>query len=150
MPWSYLFFFFLVLSQLFHYLPPPHQEVFSFSWFSANRVVSSAYLKLLMFLPPVLIPTCDSFSPEFLKMCSMYRLNKQGDMPQCHNQRGEKKKILHVILRLHAAKSIKKKKERKNSGAQVTWVEMPSGLTVNYKVNLMIHIYFITWARSKI
>ena len=33
-------------------------------------------------------------------------------MPQCHNQRGEKKKILHVILRLHAAKSIKTKKKK--------------------------------------
>ena len=32
-----------------------------------------------MFLPPILIPVCNSYSPAFLKMCSAYRLNKQGD-----------------------------------------------------------------------
>ena len=31
-----------------------------------------------MFLPPILIPTCNSSSPVFLTMCSAYRLNKQG------------------------------------------------------------------------
>ena len=37
------------------------------------------YLKLLMFLPPILIPACNSSSPAFLMMCSVYRLNKRGD-----------------------------------------------------------------------
>ena len=46
---------------------------------SAIRVVSSAYLKLLIFLPAVLIPTCASSSPAFLMMYSAYKLNKQGD-----------------------------------------------------------------------
>ena len=40
------------------------------------------YLKLLMFLPPILIPACNSSSPAFLMMCSAYRLNKQGDSIQ--------------------------------------------------------------------
>ena len=35
-----------------------------------------------MFLPPVLIPACNLSSPAFLKMCSAYRLNKQGDSRQ--------------------------------------------------------------------
>ena len=35
---------------------------------SAVRVVSSAYLKLLIFLPAILIPACASSSPEFLMM----------------------------------------------------------------------------------
>ena len=50
----------------------------SFS-FSAIRVVSSAYLKFLIFLPAVLIPACDSSRPAFHMMYSAYNLNKQGD-----------------------------------------------------------------------
>ena len=46
---------------------------------------TSAYLRLLMFLLPILIPACNSSSPVFLMMCSAYRLNKQGDSRQlCH------------------------------------------------------------------
>ena len=52
---------------------------------SAIRVVSSAYLKLLIFLLAVLIPACASSSPAFLMMYSAYKLNKQGDniQPWC-------------------------------------------------------------------
>ena len=52
---------------------------------SAIRVVSSAYLRLLIFLLAVLIPACASFSPAFLMMYSAYKLNKQGDniQPWC-------------------------------------------------------------------
>ena len=46
---------------------------------SAIGVVSSAYLRLLIFLPAVLIPACTSSSPPFLMMYSAYKLNKQGD-----------------------------------------------------------------------
>ena len=46
---------------------------------SAIRVVSSAYLRLLIFLRAILIPPCASSSPEFLLMYSAYKLNKQGD-----------------------------------------------------------------------
>ena len=35
---------------------------------SAIRVVSSACLKLLIFLPAILNPACASFSPAFLMM----------------------------------------------------------------------------------
>ena len=42
----------------------------SSSSLSAIRVVSSAYLRLLIFLPATLIPACASFSPAFLMMCS--------------------------------------------------------------------------------
>jgi len=51
----------------------------SSSSLSAIRVVSSAYLSLLIFLPAILIPACASFSPAFLMMYSVYKLNKQGD-----------------------------------------------------------------------
>ena len=46
---------------------------------SAIRVVSSAYLRLLMFLPAILIPAYASSSPAFLMMYFAYKLNKQGD-----------------------------------------------------------------------
>ena len=58
------------LSQLFH-------SPLSLS--SAIRVVSSAYLRLLIFLPAILTPACASSSPAFLMMYSAYKLNKQGD-----------------------------------------------------------------------
>ena len=47
--------------------------------------LSSAYLRLLIFLPAILIPACDSFSPAFCMMYSAYKLNKQSDNTQpCH------------------------------------------------------------------
>ena len=58
------------------------KKLFSSSSLSAIRVVSSAYLRLLMFLPPFLIPACNLSSPAFLMMCSAYRLNKQGGSRQ--------------------------------------------------------------------
>ena len=45
---------------------------------SAIRVVSSAYLRLLIFLLAILIPDCASSSPAFLMMYFAYKLNKQG------------------------------------------------------------------------
>ena len=54
------------------------KRLFSSS-FSVIRVVSSAYLRLLIFLPAILIPACASFSPVFHMMYSAYKLNKQGD-----------------------------------------------------------------------
>ena len=47
--------------------------------FSAIRVVSYVYLRLLIFLPVILIPTCVSSSPAFRMMYSACKLNKQGD-----------------------------------------------------------------------
>ena len=53
--------------------------LFSSSLLSAIRVVSSAYLPLLTFLPEILIPACASSSPVFRMMYSAQKLNKQGD-----------------------------------------------------------------------
>ena len=55
------------------------KRLFSSSSFSAIRVVSSAFLRLLIFLPAILIPACASSRPSFLMMYSTYKLNKQGD-----------------------------------------------------------------------
>ena len=45
----------------------------------AIRVVSSAYLRLLIFLLAILIPACASSSLAFRVMSSPWKLNKQGD-----------------------------------------------------------------------
>ena len=42
------------------------------SLLSAIRMVSSACLRLLIFLPAILIPACALSSPAFLLMCSVY------------------------------------------------------------------------------
>ena len=58
------------------------KRLFSYSSLSPTRVVSSAHLRLLIFLPAILIPACASSSPVFLMMYSAHKLNKQGDSIQ--------------------------------------------------------------------
>ena len=55
------------------------KRLFSFSSLSAVRVVSSAYLRLLIFLPAILIPAYALSSLAFHVMYSAYKLNQQGD-----------------------------------------------------------------------
>ena len=63
------------------------RRLFSSSSLSAIRVVSAAYLRLLIFLLAILIPVCDSSSLAFHMMYSAYKLNKQGDNIQpCHTR----------------------------------------------------------------
>ena len=85
MPWS-LFSECWVLSQLFHSTRPlSSRGSLVLSSLSAIRVVSSAYLRLSIFFPAILIPACTASSPSFLMMYSAYKLNKQGDniQPWC-------------------------------------------------------------------
>ena len=53
------------------------KRLFSSSSPCAIRVVSSAYLRLLIFLPAILIPACASVSLACYMMYSTYKLNKQ-------------------------------------------------------------------------
>ena len=55
------------------------KRLFSSSLLCAIQVVSSAYLRLLIFLPAILIPACASSSLAFHMMYSAYKLDKQGD-----------------------------------------------------------------------
>ena len=55
------------------------KRLFSSSLLSVIRVVSSAYMRLLIFLLAILIPACASSSLAFCMMYSAYMLNKQGD-----------------------------------------------------------------------
>ena len=61
------------------------KRLFSSSSLSAIRVVSSAYLRLLIFLLAILIPAYTSSSLSFCMMYSAYKLNRQGDniQPWC-------------------------------------------------------------------
>ena len=58
------------------------KRLFSSSSLSAMRVVSSAYLRLLIFFLAVLIPAWASSSLSFPMLYSAYKLNKQGDNMQ--------------------------------------------------------------------
>ena len=58
------------------------KRLFSSSLLSAIRVMSSAYLRLLMFLLAVLIPAYVSSSLTFHMIYYAYKLNKQGDSIQ--------------------------------------------------------------------
>ena len=55
------------------------KRLFSSSSLSAITVVSTAYLRLLIFLLAILIPACASSNPMFLIMHIAWKLNKQGD-----------------------------------------------------------------------
>ena len=55
------------------------KRLFSSSSISAIRVVSSVYLRLLIFLLEILILAFASYSPAILMMYSACKLNKQGD-----------------------------------------------------------------------
>ena len=55
------------------------KRLFSSSSLSAINVVSSAYLRLLIFLPAILIPACALSSLAFHMMYSAHKLNKQSD-----------------------------------------------------------------------
>ena len=58
------------------------KRLFSSSLLSIVRVISFAYLRLLIFLLAILILACESSSPAFHMMYSAYELNKQGDNTQ--------------------------------------------------------------------
>ena len=55
------------------------KRLFSYSSLSSIRVVSSAYLRLLIFLPVYLTPACASSSLAFYMRFSAYEINKQGE-----------------------------------------------------------------------
>ena len=57
-----------------------NKRLFSSSSLSAIRVVSSACLRLFVFVPELLISACDSSGPAFLMMLnSVQKSNRQGD-----------------------------------------------------------------------
>ena len=63
----------------------PHFSLSSFTMMKRLFISSSlsAYLRLLIFLPAILIPACTSSRPAFHMMYSALKLNKQDDNIQC-------------------------------------------------------------------
>ena len=55
------------------------RQLFNSCSLSVIGVVSSTYLRLLIFLLEIWILVCNPFSPAFCMMCSVCKLNKQGD-----------------------------------------------------------------------
>ena len=72
------------------------KKFFSYS-LSAIRVVSSAYLRLLIFLPAILIPACASFSPVFLIMYSAAGGQHEESRPWQSHAEGSLTKCKDVI-----------------------------------------------------
>ena len=77
-----LVFWMLSFKPTFH---SPHSLSSTGSLLSAIREVSSGYVRLLIFLPAILIPACASSTPAFCVMYSAYKLNNQGEniQPWC-------------------------------------------------------------------
>ena len=63
------------------------EKALSSSSLSAINLVSSAYMRLLIFLSAILIPASASSSPVFLMMYSAYKLDKQGDNIQPYGRK---------------------------------------------------------------
>ena len=76
------------------------KRLFSFSSLSAIRVVSSTSQRLLMYLPTILIPVCNSSSPAFHMTYSAYKLNRQGDIFRLQNfvERDERTGMMYLWL----------------------------------------------------
>ena len=79
-------FFFLILSFTFSlsYFRLIKRLLNSFS-LSTFKMISSAYLRLLIFPPAILSLAYNSTSPAFHMMCSVYKLNKKGDNKRPHH-----------------------------------------------------------------
>ena len=74
-----LVFWMLSFKPVFHSSFTFIKRLFSSFLLSAFRVMSSAYLRLLILLLAILTPACTSSSLAFHMMYSTYKLNKQGD-----------------------------------------------------------------------
>ena len=62
-----------------------HEEEICHCFHIGRYVVPSTYLRLLIFLPEILISAYNLSSQAFHIMCLAYKLNKQGDNKQpCH------------------------------------------------------------------
>jgi len=109
------------------------KRLFSSSLLSAIRVVSSEYLRLLIFLPAVLISACTSSSLTFHMMYSAYNLNKQGDntQPWCTPVHIWKQCVVPcpvlTVASWHAYRFLKR---------QVRW----SGILISFRI---FHSFFV-------
>ena len=99
------------------------KSLFSFCLISALRVVSSAHLRLLIFLLEILIPACDSSALAFHMMYSVYKLSKQDDniQPWCSPFT-----ILNQSIVLHLILTVASCSAHRFLRRQVRWSGVPS------------------------
>ena len=67
-------------------------------WFSMKKMVSSAYLRLLLSLLAILILACISSSAAFLMMYSAYKLNKQSDNIQPWEEQAWANSLQYLVI----------------------------------------------------
>ena len=93
--------------------------------------MSSEYLRLLIFLPAIVIPASASFSLSFYMMCSAYKLNKQGDNIQPW---GTPFPIWNQSVVPHPILSVASWPEYRYLRRQVRWSGMPISLRIFYSL----------------
>ena len=124
------------------------KRLFSSSSLSRIRIVSSAYLRLLIFLPAILIPACASSSPAFCMMYPAYRLNKQGVniQPWCTPFPILKQSIVPCLVLTVASWPTYRFLRR-----QVRWSDIPVSLRIFHSLlwSTCQRLYHSQWSRSR-
>ena len=103
------------------------KNLFSSSSLSPIRVVSSAYLRLLMFLLAILIPACASYSTAFYIMYSTYKLNNQGGNIKPWCTPFPKWALLHTLLWGRGSRRMTQKKRSRTeslSRCSAQWAQL--------------------------
>ena len=95
------------------------KRIFSSS-LSGIRVVSSTYLRFLVFLPAILVPTCASSSLAFHMTYSVCKLNKHGDSVYCQ---GPASAGSRGTLRMNGIGKRKRGREREKERDQIGGVQ---------------------------
>ena len=148
MRWS-SFFQCWVLSQLFQLSTCMFiNKLFTFSSFSAIREVSSAYKRLLIFLPAVLIPAWTSSSLAFHMMYSAYKLNKQGKNIQPWHTPCP---ILNQPIVPYPVLTVTSSSAYKFLRTQVTWSGIPISLRIfhSFLWSTQLKALDSQWSRSR-
>ena len=124
------------------------KRLFSASLLSAIKVVSSAYLRLLIFLPAMVIPNCESSNPAFHIIYSVFKLNKQRDkiQPWCIPSPALNKSVVSCLVLTAASWPA-----YRFLGRQVKWSGIPISLRIFHSL-LWPHsrrLYHSQWSRSR-
>ena len=98
-------------------------------------MMSSAYLRLLIFLLEILIPACNFFSPAFHMICSVYKLNKQGDNKQPYPTPSS---ILTESVVSYSVLMVASWPAHRFLTRQVRWSGIPISLTAFHKLPLWL------------
>ena len=85
-------------------------RLFSSSSLSGIRVVSSAYLRWLIFLPAILIPACASSSPAFQARLQQYMNRERPDVQAGFRKgRGTRDQIANICWIMEKSKRVPEK-----------------------------------------